>query len=102
MTDFVKPTIQIGLRLIAVTVVAALCTLLAGKLDGGDGMDVIALNLNHKDPVMQQLFHDPRFRIALSHAVDRREINEISFHGLAKPRQASPPMVDPRIPISCN
>jgi len=60
-------------------------------IDGGDGMVLAALNLNHKDPVLRKIFHDRRFRIALSHAVDRREISEVSFSGLAEPRQLAPP-----------
>ena len=51
-------------------------------------------NLNHKDPVMRQLFNDLRFRKALSYAVNRDEINEVIWRGLATPRGA---MVDPDV-----
>jgi peptide/nickel transport system substrate-binding protein len=46
-------------------------------------------NLNVKDPKKNALFNDRRFRIALSHAIDREEINEISFLGVCKPRHAT-------------
>ena len=41
-------------------------------------------NLNHKDPVWRKLFQDARFRRALSLAINRREINEIMYYGLAE------------------
>ena len=44
---------------------------------------------DHKDPVLQDIFSDVRFRQALSLGINREEINEILFSGLAKPRQAS-------------
>ena len=40
-------------------------------------------NMNHKDPVWRKLFRDVRFRRALSLAINRREINEIMYYGLA-------------------
>ena len=60
-------------------------------LDGGDGTMAITFNLNHKDPVLKQLFHDRRFRIALSHALDRQAQREAAFLGVGEPRQISPP-----------
>lgn len=48
---------------------------------------MISLNMNHKDPVLRELFNTPDFRKALSYAIDRDEINQISFAGLAKPMQ---------------
>jgi peptide/nickel transport system substrate-binding protein len=47
-------------------------------------------NFNHKDPVLRGLIHDRRFRFALSLAINRQEINELVYSGLAEPRQASP------------
>ena len=47
------------------------------------------LNQNVKDPVLQNLFRNKKFRIALSLAINRNEINELFYFGLAKPRQAS-------------
>ncbi len=42
-------------------------------------------NFNHVDPVLRALFRDVRFRRALSLAIDREEINEAVFLGLARP-----------------
>lgn len=51
---------------------------------------LIILNLNHKDPVLRKLFNDRRFRIALSHAINRQEIIDLVYLGLAEPWQVSP------------
>jgi len=40
-------------------------------------------NLNHKDPVWRKLFRDVRFRRALSLGINRREINQVMYYGLA-------------------
>jgi peptide/nickel transport system substrate-binding protein len=40
-------------------------------------------NLNAEDPVWRRLNRDPRFRRALSLAVNRREINQVVYFGLA-------------------
>jgi peptide/nickel transport system substrate-binding protein len=50
-------------------------------------MAEIFLNLNHKDPVMRKIFNDLRFRKALSLAINREEINQMVFHGMAEPLQ---------------
>jgi peptide/nickel transport system substrate-binding protein len=44
-------------------------------------------NLTTNDPVMQKLFHDRRFRRALSLGVNRTEINHILYYGLGLPGQ---------------
>ena len=46
-------------------------------------------NFNHKDPVLREIIHDLRFRMALSHAIDRDEINQAIFFGLGPPMQAN-------------
>ena len=51
---------------------------------------LLAPNLNHKDPVMRTIISDPRFRIALSHALNRNEINKIVYRGKGDQRQAAP------------
>ena len=51
---------------------------------------LLAPNLNHPDPEMKKVLGDKRFRIALSHAIRRSEINDILFRGKGKPRQAAP------------
>ena len=40
-------------------------------------------NLNAKDPVWRELFRDARFRRALSLAINRYEINQVIYYGLA-------------------
>lgn len=51
---------------------------------------LLAPNLNHKDPIMRKILSDRRFRIALSHAINRREINKIVYRGKGIERQAAP------------
>lgn len=56
------------------------------------GSDVgIQLNLSHKDEKMRELFMNSDFRKALSLAIDRENINEKIYYGLAIPMQASVP-----------
>jgi peptide/nickel transport system substrate-binding protein len=50
-------------------------------------MAEIFLNLNHKDPVIRKIFNDLRFRKALSLAINREEINQMVFHGMAESLQ---------------
>lgn len=51
---------------------------------------VIALNLNHKDPVKREIFQNKDFRIGLSHAIDREEIIDLVFLGQGRPFQTAP------------
>jgi peptide/nickel transport system substrate-binding protein len=62
---------------------------------GQGGTNVILPNHNHRDPAMRELIADRRFRIALSHAINRQEINEVGFFGMGEPRQMSPPPTSP-------
>jgi len=64
-------------------------------ISGGGGDSAVSLNLNHRDPVLKKIFHDRRFRIALSYAINREEINEIGFFSVGKPRQMAPPPASP-------
>jgi len=57
----------------------------------GSNIDAIYFNIFHKDPVLKKLFRDKRFRIALSIAINREEINQLLFKGMATPAQPSPP-----------
>lgn len=41
-----------------------------------------------RDPLRQRLYNDPAFRVALSVAINRQEINEILYKGLANPGNA--------------
>ena len=49
-------------------------------------------NYTHNDPVLREMFNDIRWRKAISHAINRDEINELRFAGLGTPRQ---PLMDP-------
>jgi peptide/nickel transport system substrate-binding protein len=51
----------------------------------------LQLNWNINDPVKKALFQNKNFRIALSVAIDRNEINSVIFAGQGKPRQATVP-----------
>ncbi|NMB44927.1 MAG: ABC transporter substrate-binding protein [Firmicutes bacterium] len=56
----------------------------------GENSMVICFNLNHKDPVMNEIFNDKRFRIAMSHAINRPEIIDLIYYGEAEPSQPAP------------
>jgi peptide/nickel transport system substrate-binding protein len=85
--------------------VADLPVLKAGEADGGyttilwpaaqGAMTKYQLNLTVNDPVLREIFTDLRFRQALSLAVNRDEINETLFFGLAVPRQWGVPSSSP-------
>jgi peptide/nickel transport system substrate-binding protein len=51
---------------------------------------LLAPNINHRDPAIRAILSDPRFRKALSLAVNRNEINKIIYRGKGIPRQAAP------------
>ncbi|NPV09353.1 MAG: ABC transporter substrate-binding protein [Anaerolineae bacterium] len=46
-------------------------------------------NMNHKDPGLRELLANLDFRIALSHGINRSDINELAYQGFGTPRQAS-------------
>lgn len=50
----------------------------------------IQLNQNSENPVLNELFNQKDFRIALSHAIDRQEIIDVLFVGQGEPWQAAP------------
>lgn len=56
---------------------------------GTGASPAILLNQNVKDPVLRKIFEDRRFRIALSLAINREELNQLFYLGLGEPRQAS-------------
>lgn len=49
----------------------------------------VQLNQSHEDPVKRELFQNRDFRIALSHAIDRNELNELNYLGLGEARHAT-------------
>jgi peptide/nickel transport system substrate-binding protein len=50
----------------------------------------VNLNLSHPDPVLSEIFMQKNFRIALSLAIDRDEVNEVIHRGSFVPSQTSP------------
>jgi peptide/nickel transport system substrate-binding protein len=56
---------------------------------------VIMLNLNHVDPIKNELFNNKDFRIALSHAVDRQALIDAVFVGQGVAAQPSIAEGDP-------
>ena len=53
-----------------------------------DSVTALALRPNHtvEDPLKRELFDTQEFKIALSHAINREEVNELLFAGLGTPR----------------
>jgi peptide/nickel transport system substrate-binding protein len=49
----------------------------------------LAFNLNHKDPVLREIYNDRRFRMAMSYAINRNEMNDALYFGLGTPCQAT-------------
>jgi peptide/nickel transport system substrate-binding protein len=63
-------------------------------------MPVISFNVTARDPAKRAVFADPRFRQAMSLALDRSEINEVAYFGEGEPKQyigfaPRPGFVDP-------
>ncbi|NJL50173.1 MAG: ABC transporter substrate-binding protein [Blastochloris sp.] len=50
----------------------------------------ISVNLNSQDPTKQPIFSDKNFRVALSHALDRKAIIDTLYLGQGTPQQVSP------------
>lgn len=50
---------------------------------------VIQLNFNHEDQRLRALYWDKRFRQALSHAINRDEMNQIIYFGRGVPSQVT-------------
>ena len=59
------------------------------------GTHTLGVNLNQRDPVLRRIVADRRFRIALSHAIDRKALNDVGFFGVGQPRQVCPPPASP-------
>ena len=55
--------------------------------DTKDARVTFMFNLNHKDAVKGPIFLDKRFRQAMSLAINREEINQFVFLGMATPQQ---------------
>ena len=50
---------------------------------------MFSFNLNHKDPILREIYNDLRFRKAMSVAINRKKINDTLYFGLAKECQAT-------------
>ena len=53
-------------------------------------MPVFAINVTHADLEKRKVFGNLKFRQALSVAIDRNEVNEVSYFGLGTPQQFVP------------
>lgn len=51
-----------------------------------NGNPHLFFNHNTQDEVLHKLFREPKFKKALSHAIDREEINDTVYWGLGEPR----------------
>lgn len=51
---------------------------------------IIALNLNHNDEQIREIFGNKDFRIGLSHAIDRQDIIDTVYQRQGEPWQAAP------------
>lgn len=50
----------------------------------------VLFNFNHKDPALREIIHNVKFRIGLSHAINRQEIIDVVFIGQGEPWQSAP------------
>lgn len=50
----------------------------------------LAFNMTHVDPKLRSVYGDLRFRQAVSHAINRDEMNEVLYFGLGTPSQSMP------------
>lgn len=50
----------------------------------------IGFNMNHRDAGLRAIFQDRRFRIAMSHAIDRQELIDVLWNRVGEPSQAAP------------
>ncbi|HQZ11405.1 MAG TPA: ABC transporter substrate-binding protein [Devosia sp.] len=60
-------------------------------MPAGASGPILAFNITHKDPKLRAIYSDLRFRQAISHAINREEINQVSYFDLGTPTQALPP-----------
>jgi peptide/nickel transport system substrate-binding protein len=60
---------------------------LPNVVNGGEPS--FGINQNDPDPVMRRINEDVRYRRALSHAINRDEINNVVYFGLGEPRQCT-------------
>jgi len=59
------------------------------------GHVAMQLNLTTKNKLLREFFNERKVRIAISHAINRDQINQLVYSGLLKPRQYSPLAMSP-------
>src|SRR4030095_715136 len=59
-------------------------------VQGADNGKSYVFNATHKDPILAQIFSDPRWNRAMSLALNRDEINKALCFDLCKPSQGAP------------
>jgi peptide/nickel transport system substrate-binding protein len=57
---------------------------------GGSIGPAMAFNITHNDKKLRSIYSDLRFRQAVSHALNRAEINDVIYFGMGKASQALP------------
>ncbi len=60
------------------------------------GHTAMQLNLSTKNKLLNELFNQRNVRIAISHAINRDQVNQLVYNGLLKPRQYSPLPMSPQ------
>lgn len=63
--------------------------------DGSLNLMSIQFNLNHLDPVKNEIFNNKDFRIGLSYAINRQEIIDTVYVGAGEPWQTAPKQNSP-------
>ncbi|MBN9333460.1 ABC transporter substrate-binding protein, partial [Devosia sp.] len=51
---------------------------------------LLNINQTHKDPVKRALFSNKDFRVGVSYAINREELNQLIYAGVAQPYQGAP------------
>ncbi len=62
----------------------------------GAGHIAMQLNLTTKNKLLNEFFNQRNVRIAISHAINRDQVNQLVYNGLFKPRQYSPIPMSPQ------
>lgn len=55
----------------------------------------IQFNITHPDPVIRSLYKNRNFKYGVSHALNRKRMSELLYHGLGEPWQVAPGENDP-------
>lgn len=51
----------------------------------------LIFNQTSNDPMLRKIFGDKRFRVAVSHAINREQISNLLYFGMLEPQQSMPP-----------